>query len=49
MFVNKNQFVFGVDDEGRTVGDIELPPWTSTAEQFVHIHRQVSLQSCAYT
>jgi hypothetical protein len=40
MFVNKNQFVFGVDDEGRTVGDIELPPWTSTAEQFVHIHRQ---------
>ncbi|XP_062513649.1 neurobeachin-like isoform X2 [Corticium candelabrum] len=40
MFLNKNQFVFGVDEDGHNVNDVELPPWASNAEEFIHIHRQ---------
>lgn len=36
---NDNDFVFGTTQAGRAVADVELPPWASSAEDFVRQHR----------
>lgn len=47
MFVNNHRYKLGSQDEGSVVDDIELPPWASTPEELVRIHRMVSLKSRA--
>lgn len=42
MFVNNHHYKLGAQEDGNTVDDIELPPWASTPEEFVRIHRMVS-------
>ncbi|XP_065829708.1 lipopolysaccharide-responsive and beige-like anchor protein isoform X2 [Oscarella lobularis] len=39
MLENTGQFVFGVDEDGHVVNDVVLPPWASSPEEFVRIHR----------
>nr|XP_058950691.1 neurobeachin-like [Pocillopora verrucosa] len=39
MFVNSNNFTFGIDDDGLVIDDVELPKWASTPEEFVMLHR----------
>ncbi|KAK5644035.1 hypothetical protein RI129_007880 [Pyrocoelia pectoralis] len=39
MFVNSNRYRLGVQEDGNTVGDVELPPWAGTPEEFVRINR----------
>ncbi|XP_035708538.1 neurobeachin isoform X2 [Folsomia candida] len=39
MFVNNHHYKLGAQEDGNTVDDIELPPWASTPEEFVRIHR----------
>ena len=40
MFRNVNNFDFGMTQDGQEVSDVELPPWASSAEDFVNINRQ---------
>jgi hypothetical protein len=40
MFRNVNNFNFGQTQDGDAVGDVMLPPWASTAEEFVRINRE---------
>ncbi|KAF7257255.1 hypothetical protein EG68_05654, partial [Paragonimus skrjabini miyazakii] len=49
MFENSNHFNLGVTDDGEEVGDVKLPKWATTPEQFIRIHRQAlesELVSC---
>ncbi|XP_068720916.1 lipopolysaccharide-responsive and beige-like anchor protein [Montipora capricornis] len=39
MFLNSNNFTFGIDDDGVVIDDVELPKWASTPEEFVMLHR----------
>ncbi|KAK4887581.1 hypothetical protein RN001_003852 [Aquatica leii] len=39
MFVNSNRYRLGIQEDGNTVGDVELPPWAGTPEEFVRINR----------
>jgi len=39
MFVNQNRYRLGVQDDGSPVGDVVLPPWASSPEEFVRINR----------
>ncbi|KAJ1441521.1 BEACH domain-containing protein, partial [Ochromonadaceae sp. CCMP2298] len=39
MFRNVNNFSLGCTQEGEVVGDVELPPWAATPEEFVRINR----------
>ncbi|KAH6597010.1 hypothetical protein BASA50_004768 [Batrachochytrium salamandrivorans] len=36
---NENNFDLGVTQVGERVGDVVLPPWASTPEDFIRIHR----------
>ena len=38
------QFTFGIDDDGLVIDDVELPKWASTPEEFVMLHRAVSIR-----
>lgn len=38
MFVNSNRYRLGVN-EGKPIGDVELPPWANSPEEFVRINR----------
>ena len=40
MFRNVNGFDFGVTQDGEAIGDVALPPWARSAEDFVRIHRE---------
>ncbi|KAA3670438.1 uncharacterized protein DEA37_0007913, partial [Paragonimus westermani] len=40
MFENSNHFNLGVTEDGEEVGEVKLPKWAMTPEQFVRIHRQ---------
>jgi hypothetical protein len=40
MFRNINQFDLGCTQDGRTVGDVELPPWARSPEEFVRVNAQ---------
>ncbi|KAF6776340.1 hypothetical protein AHF37_03796 [Paragonimus kellicotti] len=49
MFENSNHFTLGVTEDGEEVGEVKLPKWASTPEQFIRIHRQAlesELVSC---
>ncbi|XP_018329920.1 neurobeachin isoform X3 [Agrilus planipennis] len=39
MFVNFNRYRLGVQEDGTSVNDVELPPWASSPEEFVRINR----------
>ena len=43
MLVNANRYRLGQQEDGTAVGDVELPPWASSPEEFVRINRMVSL------
>jgi len=40
MFQNVNQFDLGHTQDGELVGDVVLPPWAKSAEEFVRLNRQ---------
>jgi hypothetical protein len=39
MFVNANRYRLGLNEDGKPIGDVELPPWASSPEEFVRINR----------
>uniref|UniRef100_A0A146M1B0 Neurobeachin n=1 Tax=Lygus hesperus TaxID=30085 RepID=A0A146M1B0_LYGHE len=39
MLVNSNKYKLGQQDDGTCVGNVELPPWASTPEEFIRINR----------
>nr|CAD7439851.1 unnamed protein product [Timema bartmani] len=39
MLMNTNRYRLGQQEDGTAVGDIELPPWCSSPEEFVRINR----------
>uniref|UniRef100_A0A6Q2Y6X7 Neurobeachin n=1 Tax=Esox lucius TaxID=8010 RepID=A0A6Q2Y6X7_ESOLU len=39
MFGNSNGYHLGQREDGSMVGDVELPPWSNTPEDFVRINR----------
>ncbi|XP_063239810.1 neurobeachin isoform X3 [Bacillus rossius redtenbacheri] len=39
MFVNTNRYRLGQQEDGTAVGDVELPGWCSSPEEFVRINR----------
>ncbi|XP_050512606.1 neurobeachin isoform X2 [Diabrotica virgifera virgifera] len=39
MFVNSNRYRLGLNEEGKPIADVELPPWASSPEEFVRINR----------
>ncbi|KAG8038584.1 hypothetical protein G9C98_006280, partial [Cotesia typhae] len=39
MLVNSNRYRLGRQEDGSSVGDVELPPWASSPEEFVRINR----------
>lgn len=41
MFVNANRYRLGVNEDGKPINDVELPPWASSPEEFVRINRMV--------
>ncbi|KAL5112762.1 Lipopolysaccharide-responsive and beige-like anchor protein [Taenia crassiceps] len=49
MFENTNGYDFGTLEDGTKLGDVILPPWATSPEEFVRIHRQAlesDLVSC---
>lgn len=49
MFYNNNNYDLGKREDGTPVGKVVLPPWASSPEEFVMIHRQAlesDLVSC---
>ncbi|OON20071.1 Beige/BEACH domain protein, partial [Opisthorchis viverrini] len=49
MFENPNGLTLGTTEDGEDIGVVTLPPWASTPEEFVRIHRQAlesELVSC---
>merc|ERR1719266_2679123 len=40
MFVNSSNYRLGALDDGTKVGDVELPPWANSPEEFVRTNRQ---------
>ena len=40
MFVNMNGYKLGKLEDGRELGNVELPPWAATPHEFVRINRQ---------
>uniref|UniRef100_A0A182MH65 Neurobeachin n=1 Tax=Anopheles culicifacies TaxID=139723 RepID=A0A182MH65_9DIPT len=39
MFYNASDYRLGQRDDGSSVGDVDLPPWAKTPEEFVRINR----------
>ncbi|KAJ8949537.1 hypothetical protein NQ318_005099 [Aromia moschata] len=39
MFVNANRYRLGLNEDGKPIGDVELPPWANSPEEFVRINR----------
>lgn len=39
MFVNANRYRLGLGEDGKAIGDVELPPWANSPEEFVRINR----------
>lgn len=42
MLVNSNNFKLGHQEDGSQVGDVELPPWANSPEEFIRINRMAS-------
>lgn len=43
MLVNSNRYRLGRQEDGSSVGDVELPPWASSPEEFIRINRMVCI------
>ena len=43
---NDNELPLGCTQGGATVGDTRLPPWSSSAEDFVQQHRAAPHSGC---
>lgn len=43
MLVNSNRYRLGRQEDGNPVGDVELPPWASSPEEFIRINRMVKI------
>lgn len=39
--MNSNRYRLGRQEDGSSVGDVELPPWASSPEEFIRINRMV--------
>ncbi|XP_044255557.1 neurobeachin isoform X15 [Tribolium madens] len=39
MFLNANRYRLGIGEDGKAIGDVELPPWANSPEEFVRINR----------
>ncbi|KAJ8976421.1 hypothetical protein NQ317_004081, partial [Molorchus minor] len=39
MFVNANRYRLGINEDGKPISDVELPPWANSPEEFVRINR----------
>jgi neurobeachin len=39
MFYNHSEYRLGAREDGKVVGDVELPPWAKSPEEFVRINR----------
>ncbi|XP_066153140.1 neurobeachin isoform X2 [Euwallacea fornicatus] len=39
MFMNTNRYRLGINEDGRQISDVELPPWATSPEEFVRINR----------
>ncbi|XP_066592633.1 neurobeachin isoform X4 [Prorops nasuta] len=39
MLGNSNRYKLGRQEDGSSVGDVELPPWASSPEEFIRINR----------
>lgn len=44
--MNNNSYNFGKTDEGLVVGDVLLPKWAKSPEDFVRINRMVRYNLC---
>ena len=42
MFINRNRYDLGKQEDGPVVDSVELPIWASSPEEFVRINRMVS-------
>ena len=40
MFVNENDFDLGIKQTGDALGNVVLPAWAESPEEFVRIHRE---------
>ncbi|KAJ2449986.1 hypothetical protein EV183_004577 [Coemansia sp. RSA 2336] len=40
FLVNHNSLNLGQKQDGTCLGDVQLPPWAATPEEFIHINRQ---------
>lgn len=47
MFINNHNYKLGAQEDGAMVDNVQLPPWASTPEEFVRIHRMVSEECCS--
>ena len=43
LFVNSNKYELGSTSDGHKVDDVILPPWAKSADDFVQMHRLVSV------
>ncbi|XP_011499383.1 PREDICTED: neurobeachin-like [Ceratosolen solmsi marchali] len=39
MLINSNRYRFGRQEDGSSVGDVQLPPWASSPEEFIRVNR----------
>lgn len=39
MLLNTNKYRLGVNEDGKPINDVELPPWANSPEEFVRINR----------
>jgi len=42
IFLNSNGYNLGTNEEGQLLGDVLLPPWAKSPEDFVRLNRMVS-------
>ena len=40
MLINNNSVMFGTRQDGRELGDVELPPWATTPQDFIKQNRE---------
>jgi len=47
MFTNSNGYNLGTNDDGQPLGDVLLPPWAKSPEDFVRVNRMVVI-TCSF-
>jgi len=40
FLMNQNNFNFGAKQNGKVIGDVQLPPWAATPQDFIRINRE---------